>query len=197
MKHFRSHMGPILGLAVSADGHCCATIGQDKSVKIYDIINFDMILMIRLGYMPTACEFIYAKGRVGSYALALHCGVMAPVDYQPKLWLGVMKRGRRWWERGRGRGWWKGGSWKRLRGIMQRCRRWRGEGEGSDLIEKTFSQAALVHGEAQQKIAVSDNSGKIYIYDTLSDSKEGGSLRTSTRPTLNLLLLLCVVRAAV
>ena len=31
VKHFRSHMGPILGLAVSADGHCCATIGQDKA----------------------------------------------------------------------------------------------------------------------------------------------------------------------
>jgi len=88
VKHFRSHLGPILGLSVSTDGLYCATIGQDKSVKIYDVVNFDMTLMIRLPYLPTACEFIYRKG------------------------------------------------------------------------------------EAQQKIAVSDTTGKIYIYDTVSSSME-------------------------
>lgn len=62
VKHFRSHMGPILGLSVSSDGLYCATIGQDKSVKIYDVVNFDMTLMIRLPFLPTACEFIYKKG---------------------------------------------------------------------------------------------------------------------------------------
>ena len=62
VKHFRSHMGPILGLSVSADGLYCATVGQDKSVKVYDVVNFDMTLMIKLPYMPTTCEFVYRKG---------------------------------------------------------------------------------------------------------------------------------------
>ena len=30
--------------------------------KIYDVVNFDMTLMIRLPFLPTACEFIYKKG---------------------------------------------------------------------------------------------------------------------------------------
>ena len=62
VKHFRSHAGPVLGLCVSADGLYCATIGEDKSAKIYDVVNFDMTLMIRLPFEPTACEFVYRKG---------------------------------------------------------------------------------------------------------------------------------------
>ena len=53
---------PNLHVSVSSDGLYCATIGQDKSVKIYDVVNFDMTLMIRLPFLPTACEFIYKKG---------------------------------------------------------------------------------------------------------------------------------------
>lgn len=103
VKHFRSHMGPILGLSVSADGLYCATIGQDKSVKIYDVINFDMTLMIRLPFLPTACEFIYKKG------------------------------------------------------------------------------------EAQQNIAVSDNTGKIYVYDTLSSSMEPTKVLESHRAAVRVI----------
>ena len=62
VKHFRSHAGPILGLSVSADGLYCATIGADRSVKVYDVVNFDMTLMIRTQFVPTACEFVYRKG---------------------------------------------------------------------------------------------------------------------------------------
>ena len=88
VKHFRSHVGPVVGLSTSADGLYCATIGHDNSAKIYDVVNFDMTLMLRLPFTPTACEFVYRKG------------------------------------------------------------------------------------EAKQKFAVSDSSGKIYVYDTASDSTE-------------------------
>lgn len=34
-KHFKAHLGPVSGLAVSSDGSLCATIStQDKSVKV-------------------------------------------------------------------------------------------------------------------------------------------------------------------
>ncbi|KAK7272208.1 hypothetical protein RJT34_28677 [Clitoria ternatea] len=63
-KHFRSHLGPIEGLAVSADGLLCCTISNDRSVKIYDVVNFDMMVMIRLPYVPGAVEWVYKQGDV-------------------------------------------------------------------------------------------------------------------------------------
>ena len=50
----QKHAGPILGLSVSADGLYCATIGADRSVKIYDVVNFDMTLMIRTQFVPNS-----------------------------------------------------------------------------------------------------------------------------------------------
>nr|KYP38270.1 Peptidylprolyl isomerase domain and WD repeat-containing protein 1 [Cajanus cajan] len=63
-KHFRSHLGPIEGLAVSIDGLLCCTISNDRSVKIYDVVNFDMMVMIRLPYTPGAIEWVYKQGDV-------------------------------------------------------------------------------------------------------------------------------------
>ncbi|KAL9687117.1 hypothetical protein QQ045_031513 [Rhodiola kirilowii] len=63
-KHFRSHLGPIEGLAVSADGLLCCTISNDHSVKIYDVVNYDMMVMIRLPYIPGTIEWVYEQGDV-------------------------------------------------------------------------------------------------------------------------------------
>ncbi|KAM1804018.1 hypothetical protein ACFX12_029932 [Malus domestica] len=63
-KHFRSHLGPIEGLAVSVDGLLCCTISHDKSVKIYDVVNYDMMVMIRTEFVPGAVEWVYKQGDV-------------------------------------------------------------------------------------------------------------------------------------
>lgn len=63
-KHFRSHLGPIEGLAVSIDGMLCCTISSDKSLKIYDVVNFDMMSMIRLPFIPGCVEWVYKQGDV-------------------------------------------------------------------------------------------------------------------------------------
>ncbi|RYR79156.1 hypothetical protein Ahy_A01g004005 [Arachis hypogaea] len=63
-KHFRSHLGPIEGLAVSIDGLLCCTISHDRSVKVYDVVNYDMMVMIRLPYIPGAVEWVYKQGDV-------------------------------------------------------------------------------------------------------------------------------------
>ncbi|KAG8488597.1 hypothetical protein CXB51_016499 [Gossypium anomalum] len=82
-KHFRSHLDPIEGLAssmslllvhsstmtcsamqVSADGLLCCTISSDRSVKVYDVVNYDMMVMIRLPYVPGAVEWVYKQGDV-------------------------------------------------------------------------------------------------------------------------------------
>ncbi|KAK6926636.1 Cyclophilin-type peptidyl-prolyl cis-trans isomerase domain [Dillenia turbinata] len=63
-KHFRSHLGPIEGLAVSVDGLFCCTISNDHSVKIYDVVNYDMMVMIRLPFVPGSVEWVYKQGDV-------------------------------------------------------------------------------------------------------------------------------------
>ena len=62
VKHFRAHSSEVVGLCVSADGAMCATIGEDNTCKVFDVVNFDMIMMLKLDFRPTACEFIYRKG---------------------------------------------------------------------------------------------------------------------------------------
>ncbi|KAG0602485.1 hypothetical protein M758_10G017100 [Ceratodon purpureus] len=62
VKHFRSHLGPICGLAVSADGLLCCTISDDKAVKIYDVINYDMMAMLKLTFHPNAVEWVFKQG---------------------------------------------------------------------------------------------------------------------------------------
>ena len=70
VKHFRAHASEILGLSVSADGGMCTTIGSDNTCKIFDVVNFDMLLMLKLPYAPTACEFVFRRGDA-VYALAI------------------------------------------------------------------------------------------------------------------------------
>lgn len=42
------------------NGTLLCTISLDKSLKVFDIINFDMINMIKLDFVPFACSFIHA-----------------------------------------------------------------------------------------------------------------------------------------
>lgn len=65
-KHYRSHLGPIEGLAVSVDGMLCCTVSNDQSVKIYDVVNYDMMAMVRLPYIPGCAEWVYRQGDVKS-----------------------------------------------------------------------------------------------------------------------------------
>ncbi|CAI5981363.1 unnamed protein product [Closterium sp. NIES-65] len=59
-KHFRAHLGPVEGLAVSADGTLCSTISsQDKAAKIFDVATFDMISMLKLPFEPSAVCFLF------------------------------------------------------------------------------------------------------------------------------------------
>lgn len=44
---------------VGSDGALCCTIADDKSAKIYDVVNFDMMAMLRLPYVPGAVAWLY------------------------------------------------------------------------------------------------------------------------------------------
>ncbi|MBN3308122.1 PPWD1 protein, partial [Amia calva] len=62
VKHFRSHLGVIECTAVSAEGALLCTVGEDRAMKVFDVVNFDMINMLKLGFHPGQCEWIYNPG---------------------------------------------------------------------------------------------------------------------------------------
>lgn len=59
VKSFKSHTGPIEDLAVTPTGSELVSISRkDKSVKVFDIVNFDMINMFSLEFEPKCVEWI-------------------------------------------------------------------------------------------------------------------------------------------
>uniref|UniRef100_A0A3Q3QHY1 peptidylprolyl isomerase n=1 Tax=Monopterus albus TaxID=43700 RepID=A0A3Q3QHY1_MONAL len=62
VKHFRSHLGVIESIAVSAEGALLCSVGDDQAMKVFDVVNFDMINMLKLGFQPGQCEWVYNPG---------------------------------------------------------------------------------------------------------------------------------------
>lgn len=63
VKHYRAHLGVITAISTSTDGAMFATTGNDRSVKVFDVFNFDLINMIKLDYVPRTVCWIHRKGR--------------------------------------------------------------------------------------------------------------------------------------
>lgn len=45
--------GVIESIAVSSEGALFCSVGDDKAMKVFDVVNFDMINMLRLGYVSS------------------------------------------------------------------------------------------------------------------------------------------------
>lgn len=59
VKGFKTHLGPIEDLAVTEAGDELVSISKkDKSVKVFDVRNFDMINMFSLEFEPKCIEWI-------------------------------------------------------------------------------------------------------------------------------------------
>lgn len=59
VKLFKSHAGPVGDISVTASGSELASISQSgKSVRIFDITNFDMINMFALDFEPGCVEWV-------------------------------------------------------------------------------------------------------------------------------------------
>uniref|UniRef100_A0A7S1KV78 peptidylprolyl isomerase n=1 Tax=Alexandrium catenella TaxID=2925 RepID=A0A7S1KV78_ALECA len=61
VKHFRSHMGTLLAMALSQDGRLLATVGDDNALKLYEVAAFDMTSMLKLPFKPLCAEFVHKK----------------------------------------------------------------------------------------------------------------------------------------
>lgn len=66
VKNYRAHLAPIVGLCCSADGSLAASISSDGTAKIYDVVNFDLINMIKLNFTPRAACWVHKRGRADS-----------------------------------------------------------------------------------------------------------------------------------
>jgi peptidylprolyl isomerase domain and WD repeat-containing protein 1 len=64
VKHYKAHLGPIAGLAVSNDGLRLCSTSTDKNIKFYDVLGFDMVNMLQVSYVPSECCWIFLKGAI-------------------------------------------------------------------------------------------------------------------------------------
>lgn len=62
VKHFRSHLGPITKIAGNCGGSLMCSASVDKALKIFDVVNFDMINMLKLEYVPATVEWVHGAG---------------------------------------------------------------------------------------------------------------------------------------
>lgn len=62
VKEFKAHQGEIKSVSVSQDGRSFATTGADKTVKIFDVITFDLLAMLTLDYTPRCICWVHKRG---------------------------------------------------------------------------------------------------------------------------------------
>ncbi|KAL3454630.1 hypothetical protein BJX65DRAFT_4996 [Aspergillus insuetus] len=62
VKEFRAHATEIRSVSVSADGRSFATTGSDKTVKIFDVITFDLLSMLTLEFDPRYVCWVHPRG---------------------------------------------------------------------------------------------------------------------------------------
>ena len=59
VKTFRAHLSKISGAALSQNEQRLATVcPAEESMKLFDVVNFDIMHMAKLDFIPTVCEFV-------------------------------------------------------------------------------------------------------------------------------------------
>ena len=48
VKHYRAHLAAVVGASASADGQLFASVAEDGSAKVFDIINFGNVSGIHI-----------------------------------------------------------------------------------------------------------------------------------------------------
>ncbi|EAS27312.3 peptidyl-prolyl cis-trans isomerase cypE [Coccidioides immitis RS] len=62
VKEFRAHLGEIKSVNASADGRSFATAGADKTVKIFDVVTFDLLSVLNLDFVPGCVCWVHPRG---------------------------------------------------------------------------------------------------------------------------------------
>lgn len=61
VKHFRAHLQPITSLSANVQGTMLCTSSVDKTVKIFHVVTFDMINILKLDFTPNCTCWIYTS----------------------------------------------------------------------------------------------------------------------------------------
>ncbi|GJC92096.1 cyclophilin type peptidyl-prolyl cis-trans isomerase/CLD [Colletotrichum higginsianum] len=62
VKEFKAHADEIRSVSVSQDGRSFATAGTDETVKIFDVITFDLLAMLKLKFVPRCVCWVHNRG---------------------------------------------------------------------------------------------------------------------------------------
>ncbi|KAL0869555.1 hypothetical protein ABMA27_005821 [Loxostege sticticalis] len=62
VKHFRCHLAPVCHMSTNSTGSLLCTASPEKTVKVFDVVNFDMINMISLEFEPYCTEWVHSAG---------------------------------------------------------------------------------------------------------------------------------------
>ncbi|KAI1776504.1 hypothetical protein F4818DRAFT_351333 [Hypoxylon cercidicola] len=62
IKEFKAHQGDVRSVSVNSDGRSFATAGADKTIKIFDVVTFDLLAMLPLDYAPQCVCWVHKRG---------------------------------------------------------------------------------------------------------------------------------------
>ncbi|PHH91212.1 hypothetical protein CDD83_1318 [Cordyceps sp. RAO-2017] len=62
VKQFQAHDGEIRSVSVSRDGRSFATAGADGTVKMFDVVTFELLSVVVLGYVPKCVCWVHKRG---------------------------------------------------------------------------------------------------------------------------------------
>ena len=62
VKHFRAHLASIKHMTINSTGTLLITISEDKHGKVFDVVNFDMINILSLDFVPECAAWIHQAG---------------------------------------------------------------------------------------------------------------------------------------
>ena len=62
VKEFKAHQGEIKSVSVSQDGRSFATAGSDKTIKIFDVVNFDLLAILNFERVARIVCWVHKKG---------------------------------------------------------------------------------------------------------------------------------------
>ncbi|KAJ1643306.1 Peptidyl-prolyl cis-trans isomerase cyp15 [Coemansia asiatica] len=58
VKDFRAHLSAPIACTLSSDGQLFATVSMNKQIKVFDVINFDMIGIVSIDFIPSTICWI-------------------------------------------------------------------------------------------------------------------------------------------
>ena len=72
VKHFRAHLGKVADMATSSDGLLLCTVSDDKSMKVFDIVNFGELSSL----LPLVCALVSCLVAAAISLCAMHGAVV-------------------------------------------------------------------------------------------------------------------------